>query len=215
MQISELAFVPLSVLQRSPLPMSILRQDGTVLFHNRATEAMFERAGMGVAPIGGNIREGMPEMLSRERLGFMERLASQGRDGVVRDIFGGEQYITHLRLLPAEEGEATRKFLILFDRESGARDAEDYPGIVFHDAREQDLGRLALLSPRELEVLALVGEGLRAADIAKRLHRSLDTIHSHKQALLRKLRCKNATALALIAVAAGLKASDAERFGSN
>jgi DNA-binding NarL/FixJ family response regulator len=48
-------------------------------------------------------------------------------------------------------------------------------------------GNPANLTPRELEVLALVAQGLRNAEIAERLYLSEKTVGHHVSAILRKL----------------------------
>jgi DNA-binding CsgD family transcriptional regulator len=55
----------------------------------------------------------------------------------------------------------------------------------------------AALTKRELEVLALLGEGLRNSDIGKRLVLSPKTVDHHVSAVLRKLGVPNRTAAAL------------------
>lgn len=47
--------------------------------------------------------------------------------------------------------------------------------------------RLGLLSPRELEVLRLIGQGLSRTEIAETLCRSAKTIDGHQERILRKL----------------------------
>jgi DNA-binding CsgD family transcriptional regulator len=65
-------------------------------------------------------------------------------------------------------------------RELGARDVPRGP-------RRSTRANEAGLTPRELEVLALVSEGLRNADIAERLFLSEKTVDHHVSAILRKL----------------------------
>ena len=60
------------------------------------------------------------------------------------------------------------------------------------------------LTPREREVLAMIGQGLTLPEIAERLYRSLKTIETHRLSLGRKLNASNRVALARIAIAAGL-----------
>lgn len=64
--------------------------------------------------------------------------------------------------------------------------------------------RLDRLTPRELEVLDLIANGLSTADIANRLHRSQKTIKTHRLALGRKLGVTNRVELARIAIETGL-----------
>jgi DNA-binding CsgD family transcriptional regulator len=69
-------------------------------------------------------------------------------------------------------------------RERGVRDVKTGPRA---STRENPAG----LTRRELEVLALVAEGLRNADIAARLFLSERTVATHVSAILRKLNVRS------------------------
>ena len=71
-------------------------------------------------------------------------------------------------------------------------------------AEFHDFGPLSALSRRELEVLALIGEGLSTDTIAKRLSRCQKTIEWHRRSLGRKLRVRSRIELARIAILSGL-----------
>jgi len=205
--------VPLRFFEDSTTPCAIVRDDGLILHFNKRLLAMMETDGLPRARAGMNLNDMEPRAFWDERMVVIRRLASEGQSGVIRDIFNGEQYISHLRILPKHEGETHRHFVVMQHKQHGPVTDDQFPDdIHFHDASAQDLGPLALLSPRELEVLALVGEGLTAAQIADRMHRSEDTVNTHKASLLRKLGCQNAVQLALVAQRAGLKREDGERL---
>ena len=59
--------------------------------------------------------------------------------------------------------------------------------------------RLAVLSPREQEVLALLGEGLSNADAGQRIHMSEATVKTYVSRILAKLGCDNRVQAALLA----------------
>ncbi|MFC8276387.1 response regulator [Streptomyces sp. NPDC057271] len=69
---------------------------------------------------------------------------------------------------------------------------------------EQARGRVAALSEREREVLALLGEGLSNADAGRRLHMSEATVKTYVSRILAKLGCENRVQAALLARDAGL-----------
>jgi len=75
------------------------------------------------------------------------------------------------------------------------------------DAVHHDLGDLANLSKREIEVLSLVGAGLTTGQIAKSLHRSLKTVENHRTSIGRKLNARSLLDLSRIARRAGMPGS--------
>ncbi len=64
--------------------------------------------------------------------------------------------------------------------------------------------RLGRLSPRELEVLTLLGHGLSNKDIAARLYLSVRTVEGHLLSLYRKLEVHNRVEAAVAALRLGL-----------
>ena len=60
------------------------------------------------------------------------------------------------------------------------------------------------LSEREIEVLALIGQGMVTKDIAAALDLSPKTVSAHRQNIMEKLDQHNAAALAALAIRAGL-----------
>lgn len=60
------------------------------------------------------------------------------------------------------------------------------------------------LTPRELEVLTMIGKGLTLPEIAEKLFRSQKTIETHRLSIGRKLGLSNRVELARVAIRAGL-----------
>ncbi|ATO16709.1 DNA-binding response regulator [Micromonospora sp. WMMA2032] len=63
---------------------------------------------------------------------------------------------------------------------------------------------LGLLTPREREVLALVGAGLSNAEIGARLHLGVTTVKTHVSAAMEKLELRNRVQAAVVAHRLGL-----------
>lgn len=74
--------------------------------------------------------------------------------------------------------------------EQAGHEVVDVP-TAFASAAEDE--QLALLTPRELEVLAAIGEGLTNKAIARRLDISLHTVKFHIESLFRKLGARTRT----------------------
>ncbi|MFE3683270.1 response regulator [Streptomyces sp. NPDC059095] len=74
-------------------------------------------------------------------------------------------------------------------------------------ARDHARERVALLTERETEVLAGLGEGLSNARIAARLHLSEATVKGYVSRTLDKLECANRTQAGLLAHEAGIVAT--------
>jgi DNA-binding NarL/FixJ family response regulator len=64
--------------------------------------------------------------------------------------------------------------------------------------------KLQSLSPREIEVLRLIGKGLSRADIARQLFRSLKTVDAHHTSIMRKLDIHDRAELTRFAIREGL-----------
>lgn len=71
-------------------------------------------------------------------------------------------------------------------------------GLTAREHRRATADRLASLSPRELDVLRLVAEGLSNADIAGRLRMSETAVKTHVSRLMTKLSCANRVQAALL-----------------
>ncbi|WP_369145278.1 response regulator [Streptomyces sp. R44] len=69
---------------------------------------------------------------------------------------------------------------------------------------EEARARVAALSEKERDVLALLGEGLSNADAGRRLHMSEATVKTYVSRILSKLHCENRVQAALLARDAGL-----------
>ncbi|GAA1030887.1 response regulator transcription factor [Virgisporangium ochraceum] len=70
--------------------------------------------------------------------------------------------------------------------------------------RGEALRRIGVLTDKEREVLAAVGEGLQNNEIGRRLHLSEATVKSHVSRLLAKLQLTNRVQAAILAHRAGL-----------
>jgi DNA-binding NarL/FixJ family response regulator len=75
--------------------------------------------------------------------------------------------------------------------ERAGHEVVDAPHAGFAAAPDAD--PRALLTPRELEVLAAIGEGLTNKAIARRLEISLHTVKFHVESLFRKLGARTRT----------------------
>ena len=74
-------------------------------------------------------------------------------------------------------------------------------------ASRDDLLRLSTLSPRELEVLTLLGAGTSLHDLAERLAITPHTASSHKRRVFAKLGIQSQTQAAVFAARAGIDVS--------
>lgn len=68
----------------------------------------------------------------------------------------------------------------------------------------QDVDLRAVLTPRQLHVLALVARGLTNPQIAEQLTISPATVENHISAILARLAVQNRTEAAVLAVRSGL-----------
>ncbi|MFI6640503.1 response regulator [Streptomyces sp. NPDC050504] len=129
------------------------------------------------------------------------------RENVLRALEHGSAGFLLKDTAPAE--------LIRAVRAAAAGDAYLSPGATRHVVDQLSSGRsavrndearsrVAALSGREREVLALLGEGLSNAEAGRRLHMSEATVKTYVSRILAKLGCDNRVQAALLARDAGL-----------
>ncbi|HLP84682.1 MAG TPA: LuxR C-terminal-related transcriptional regulator [Phycisphaerales bacterium] len=207
--------LPLSAFDASTLPVHVIGRSGTLYYtNNRGLMFAFGSTYSREQVIGRTLMELGPVEYYAERVRFIARLIDSNRVGVIRSLRNGKQTFVHVRPFPTDAFIESVALIVIESRAEPLTSAE-VPGTEILNAAAQDLGPLAMLSPRELEVLAYVGMGLSVDDTAAKLHRSRETIISHRKSLMRKLGCSTASHLALIAVRAGLQPNDADKLKHN
>lgn len=185
--------------------LGVLNAQETITYANDAAPRMI--AGLTVGEvIGRPLSEFLPAEVLSEVRALFDRLR-KGEGAVVRRAIrnGREIYATIRRIVEPGGGE---EFLCLIRYGSMADPGEE--GAAQSDSAYVDLGALDVLTPRELQVLALLGSGMRIRDIAATLHRSENTIERHRESIGRKLQETDRIRLAKIAIEAGLRVTDAE-----
>jgi len=205
-----------SLLSQEPgTGVSVLDRDARLLYINDEAVRMFFGDDTTSADIVGKdlVEMGFPEEWIKERIDLIREIERTGQEILLRTIWNGLQQFSWMRSLSCEEGDPFR-VLVVTRRVSAGAEAErlllesEMPVI---QSEVTGLGVLKELTRRELEVLALIGQGLTAKEIAELMHRSVKTVENHRIALGAKLKKSNKVELALMARAAGLKVEDSDR----
>lgn len=120
---------------------------------------------------------------------YAERALRAGARGYVMKQEATRQILTALRCI--RDGEiwvSERMRQRLLSRVADAPAPRDHAGAT-----------LTLLTDRELEVFRLIGRGLKTGDIARELHRSVNTIEAHRAAIKRKFAVTTGAELSRLA----------------
>ena len=193
----------------------VLDRDGRVLYLNAETLRLcINEPAEPKDFIGKNIADlGYPDEWVAERLGLVARVVDSGEECILRSIWNGYQQFSWMRSLECEEGDVGQVLFVTRRIDAGDEAdrllrSEELPVV---QSEFVGIGELSVLSKREIEVLALIGRGLMAREIAVLLHRSVKTIENHRVSIGLKLQKSNKVELALMARAAGLVVDDAFR----
>jgi DNA-binding CsgD family transcriptional regulator len=159
--------------------------------------------------VGKNLLEIFPKAIAEERIGLLRRVIETGKPVVIHAAWKGIRTRTVMRPLRSATGGPVDRVLVICrgtvpSDETRAAQAD----VEVVQAQHVDKGQLAHLTPRELEILALIGQGLTTAAIAEKLFRSRKTIEAHRLSLGIKLNARNRVDLARIAVQSGLVPPD-------
>jgi len=195
--------------------VGLISMEGQVIYLNDQAAKLFHGPVATAAQFVGRYwSDHMPEDWVAERLAIFRDIAVHGRSVLMRTIWRGFQHLTWIHHIAPEPGEnPTDLFLTITRRAANDQEAEkltptDHEVI---DSGVMRLGPLDTLSTRELEVLALIGQGLSAKEAAKVLFRSESTVQGHCESIHKKLDIHNRVDLSDIARRAGLTVADAAR----
>lgn len=194
--------------------VSVVRLSGEVLYTNDQAVRIFLGENADPAEARGQSLWGLlPEAWVRECAGFGSQVAQSGEPAMIRTVWKGRQVLSWVSPLDTDAPPAEARLLIVsrFSTESPAGEENGAPRFTLHESKHISLGDLGVLSPRELEVLALVGQGLSIKEIAGMLHRSEKTIQNHRDSIGSKLGLANRVHVAAVARRAGLTPQDASK----
>ncbi len=188
--------------------------DGTILFANKIVANAFPGHDT-ESLVGKNLLELAPKEWAEERIRIMQLAIERGHPIIVLEILAGTRLSSTMNpikihrngkdewlMFTTVEHVTPAKLRWLRNRKS--------PDELI-DAQVIDLGQLAVLTPRELEVIALMGQGLRQKQIAERLHRSVSTIDRHRERIGVKLGITDRIELVGMAREAALEIEDASK----
>ena len=168
--------------------------------------------------VGRELNALLPDEVAAARKRVLADVRASGEPVMLRVIWNGFQHVTWLQALPARAGGAARgpgcHILVVTRRVEGdpLKDGRILsPRVRVVESEHVRLGPLAVLSARELEVLALIGQGMSSNEIALVLHRSVKTLEKHRESLGKKLAVQDRVTLAAIAQRAGLTLRDVAR----
>jgi DNA-binding CsgD family transcriptional regulator len=206
--------VALEALSTDPtVSVTLLRDDGKVVWGNdRAAKLWVSETATSKDYIGRDIKDLQPKEWIPMRQEMIAKLRSSDRPVVLRLMWKGLQFFSLCRLVKGSMLEHDRFLIVTRHVPSTEKNynpiSKDYELI---EAEAVGLGHLDVLTPREIEVLALVGQGMSTKEISKCLSRSEKTIENHRYAISKKLECSSPVRVAEIARQAGLTTKDAER----
>lgn len=191
--------------------VSLVAADGTMLYCNPQWDRLMSAAhpGHGVQMTGLTLADIFPTPQAREFADLMHRSLEGKQPLVVRKLCGGRMFRSWLYPLEPTGKAPFDRPMVLFSIR--AELIEEPPtdclpqGAAAVEFRSGGMGPLEVLSPRELEVLSLLAEGLTIREIAGKLHRSEKTIDKHRTSIHSKLGVHDRVALCDIARRAGLR----------
>lgn len=182
-------------------PLAVLDRAGNVVFANRVASASLAgpAADVGGAALGTLVGPAK----AAECVAFITEAIEHQRVIVYLSFVRGHLFFVTLR--PA----GTEASLVIASAIAGSLVAEQpwmRPEAHLRMTRNNDLGPLASLTERELELLHHIGMAKTSDEAAQVMHRSTRTIEWHRASLGVKLGCDNRVQLARIASRTGITA---------
>ncbi|MGB7347643.1 MAG: LuxR C-terminal-related transcriptional regulator [Pirellulaceae bacterium] len=205
------AFDPGSIwnaISRTPgVGVSITDANGRLLFINDTAMVLFSESA-NVDYEGKTIADFHSAPFVAERLAMIRSVIEDGKPLSINHVYHGHRIESTVWPLRDKKPPNNRVIVVshLQTNDQGC-DIGAAPETIA--TKYIDLGRLDVLTRRELEVFVLLGHGLSVPKVAATLHRSPKTIQRHKAAISEKLHLRGQAELVSIVATAGLEVSDA------
>ena len=181
----------------------IVDGQGRVFFINSVAAAVYARRPAREA-IGLRLGDLLPQAAGAERVELARRVIGDGETAIAHDLWNGWALRWTVRRV-ANTADAQNPAALVVMCHEGALPAdapEGAPGTI--EFKHVDFGPLTGLTPSEMKVMALIGEGMSNAEIANKLHRAVKTVESHRAALTEKTGSTSRVQLGIMARRAGL-----------
>lgn len=189
-------------------------REGNILLSNSYMARGYQKSSP-LEVLGENVKDYAPEAWAEERIGFVNQALDSNQILTVLEIQGGYRLSCRYMPLKHTAGDRTVESVLICVEKMNVGDyrelmnSSEKERVIY--AKYNSLGKLDILSNRELEVLALMGQGFRSKDIAKILFRSISTIENHRDSIGKKLNVKDRSKLVAMARLAVLLVGDASR----
>lgn len=195
--------------------VTVLTTESVILYINeQSMRIFFNEAKTTEELIGKSIYDlGFAKEWADERNALHRKIAETGESVLLRTVWHGRQQFSWMSLMDPDEHDERPRILVITRRLPSGEEVEhilDGEHEVFHSSVIR-LGDLQTLTPRELEVLTLIGQGMTIKEIAASLFRSVKTVENHRESIGRKLKKTRGVELAAIAKSAGLVVEDSAR----
>lgn len=178
---------------------------GEIAYANRSGAGLLQD--LAPEPVGRSLASIFGREFADERLALMDRARATGQPARVLGMMNGVLLSESYRALKSQNGV---EISLLTAHPAGLEgDFADFRADGDrYQARTNHLGKLSVLTERELELLHHIGMGRTSEETAHLMHRSTRTVEWHRASLGQKLNCDNRVQLARVAVRAGLNAVD-------
>jgi DNA-binding CsgD family transcriptional regulator len=195
--------------------VALLTVEGELLYINEQSARIFFNESQDTSLlIGKSLSElDFPEEWVKERVDLFHKIRDTGDSVLLRTVWHGKQQFSWMSSINSE-GNGYKEHVLVITRRIPATEEAKFLLEGEHEVINSNLIRLGVLeslTPRELEVLALLGQGMSIKEIAGTLFRSVKTIENHRESIGRKLNKTRGIELACIAHSAGLVVEDSAR----
>ncbi|WDQ19019.1 PAS and helix-turn-helix domain-containing protein [Rhodopirellula sp. P2] len=182
--------------QEPDVGLMVVGNDGQIVHFNHAALRLF-----GVDDedlLDKNLHDVFSEEYARERMSWVQEVIDTDKPLRATHIYCGRMLVSSF--YPHHDGD--HHFAVILTRLDGMIPEGD-----IKDTQSQfiDLGPLSVLSPRELEVLVLLGQGNSVPEVSRLLYRSPRTIERHKTEIGHKLGVSSISQLTRLVAQAGLR----------